>query len=184
MWSKIAHYIIRYRLVWLGVILISTAFMGYEGSKIELSYQFARILPANDPIEKEYQDFRKLFGEDGGVMVIGWQDEGLFELNKFKDWNELSQQIKATEGIKNVLSLGSLYKVLRNDSLSQFDFSPIMKQLPATQAEMDSLKKEVINLPFYEGLLFNKTSGSIRAAVYLKKEIVNTAQRKDFIIKK
>jgi predicted RND superfamily exporter protein len=177
MWSKIAHYIIRYRLVWLGVILISTAFMGYEGSKIELSYQFARILPANDPIEKEYQDFRKLFGEDGGVMVIGWQDEGLFELNKFKDWHELSQQIKATEGIKNVLSLGSLYKVLRNDSLSQFDFSPIMKQLPATQAEMDSLKKEVINLPFYEGLVFNSETNSTLILITFNDKALNSSRR-------
>ena len=137
MWSKIADYIIRYRFVWIGIIFVSTAYMGYEGSKIELSYQFARILPANDPVEKEYQDFRKLFGEDGGIMVIGWQDPNLFEVNKFSDWHKLAQQIKETEGIKNVLSLGNLYKAVRNDSLSQFDFVPILKQLPTTQAQMD-----------------------------------------------
>lgn len=177
MWSKIAQGIIRYRLIWLGLILALTVFMGYEGSKIELSYQFARILPANDPVEKEYQDFRKLFGEDGGVMVIGWQDKGLFELNKFNDWHQLSQQIKATEGIKNVLSLGSVYKVVRNDSLRQFDFVPVMKALPRTQVEMDSLKKQVLNLPFYEGLVFNSETNSTLILITFNDKALNSSRR-------
>lgn len=177
MWSKIAQGIIRYRLIWLGLILALTVFMGYEGSKIELSYQFARILPANDPVEKEYQDFRKLFGEDGGVMVIGWQDKGLFELNKFNDWHQLSQQIKATEGIKNVLSLGSVYKVVRNDSLRQFDFVPVMKELPRTQVEMDSLKKQVLNLPFYEGLVFNSETNSTLILITFNDKALNSSRR-------
>ena len=124
MWNKIATYIIRYRLLWVALVLISTVFMAYEANKIELSYQFARILPSNDPVEKEYQDFRKLFGEDGSVMVIGWQDPQLFQVDKFSDWCKLSQRIKETEGIKSVLSLANVYKAVRNDSLRQFDFSP------------------------------------------------------------
>ncbi len=177
MWSKIAHYIIRYRLAWVAFILISTAFMGYEGSKIELSYQFARILPSNDPTEKEYQDFRKLFGEDGGVMVIGWQDPNLFELNKFKDWYGLAQKIKETTGIKNVLSLGHLYKVVRNDSLSRFDFSPILQKAPTTQAEMDSLKKGVMNLPFYEGLVLNSKTNATLILVTFNEKALNSSRR-------
>ena len=39
-------------------------------------------------------------------------------------------------------------------------------------------------MPFYEGLLFNKKSGSIRSAVYMDKKIVNTAARKDYILDK
>jgi hypothetical protein len=36
-------------------------------------------------------------------------------------------------------------------------------------------------MPF-EGLLFNKKNGTIRSAIYLDKEIVNTAHRKDYIV--
>ncbi|MEZ4904424.1 MAG: hypothetical protein R2822_23085 [Spirosomataceae bacterium] len=92
MWNKIAKYIIRYRLLWVALIAASTAFMAYEGSKIELSYNFVRILPSTDPIEKEYQDFRQRFGEDGGVMVIGWQDANVFQSDKFGDWYQLAQK--------------------------------------------------------------------------------------------
>ena len=38
------------------------------------------------------------------------------------------------------------------------------------------------NLPFYEGLLFNKQSGSVRSAIYINKKLVNTAERKTFIL--
>jgi predicted RND superfamily exporter protein len=172
MWNKIATYIIRYRLMWVALVLVSTVFMAFEASKIELSYNFARILPANDPVEKEYQDFRKLFGEDGSVMVIGWQDPDLFEVNKFRDWCKLSQEIKQSPGIKNVLSLANLNRILRNDSLTQFDFDPVIKKLPATQAEADSIRKEIANLPVYEGLVINsKTNATLIVVTFNDKEL-------------
>jgi predicted RND superfamily exporter protein len=172
MWNKIASCIIRYRLMWVALVFVSTVFMAYEASKIELSYQFARILPSSDPIEKEYQDFRKLFGEDGSVMVIGWQAPEMFEINKFRDWCKLSNKIKESEGIKNVLSLGSVYKIIRNDSLNQFDFEPVVKQIPSTQAEADSIKKEIANLPIYEGLVLNsKTNATLLVVTFNDKEL-------------
>jgi uncharacterized protein len=177
MWNKIATYIIRYRLLWVGLVLISTVFMAYEASKIELSYQFARILPSTDPIEKEYQDFRKLFGEDGSVMVIGWQDPGLFELNKFRDWCKLSQKIKEKAGIKNVLSLANLSKLVRNDSLSRFDLEPVIKQIPSTQAEADSIRKEILNLPVYEGLVLNSKSNATLIVITFNDKELNSKSR-------
>ncbi|MFN3380248.1 MAG: efflux RND transporter permease subunit [Runella zeae] len=177
MWHKIADFIIRFRLILVAIVVLSTAFMAYEGSKIELSYQMARILPPNDPTEKEYQDFRKIFGEDGSVMVIGWEDSKMFEINKFRDWTNLAQRIKDTKGIKNVMSLGHLYKVVRNDSLSRFDFVPLLKGLPTTQAEADSVKKQVGDLPFYEGLVLNsKTNATLIVITFNEKEL-NSSRR-------
>jgi predicted RND superfamily exporter protein len=177
MWNKIATYIIRYRLAWVALVFVSTIFMAFEASKIELSYNFARILPSNDPVEKEYQDFRKLFGEDGSVMVIGWQDPQLFEVNKFRDWCKLSQEIKATPGIKNVLSLANVNKIVRNDSLTRFDFEPVIKQIPSTQAEADSIKKQIANLPFYEGLILNSKSNATLIIVTFNDKALNSKRR-------
>ena len=54
-----------------------------------------------------------------------------------------------------------------------------------TEYEIEKIKYELFNqLPFYEGLLYNKQTGSIRSAIYLNKKIVNTAARKTFIIEK
>jgi uncharacterized protein len=173
MWNKIAAHIIRYRLLWVGLVVISTAFMAYEASKIELSYQFARILPSTDPVEKEYQEFRKLFGEDGSIMVIGWQDStGLFQADKFHDWCTLSQNIKNKQGIKAVLSLANLSKLVKNDSLHRFDIIPVFKTIPTTQADVDSVKKQIENLPVYEGLVLNsKTNATLIVVTFNDKEL-------------
>jgi predicted RND superfamily exporter protein len=37
-------------------------------------------------------------------------------------------------------------------------------------------------MPFYEGLLFNKKTGTIRAAIYMDKAIVNTPERKEYVL--
>jgi predicted RND superfamily exporter protein len=177
MWNKIATDIIRYRIVWVVLVLVSTLFMAYQANKIELSYQFARILPSTDPVEKEYQEFRKLFGEDGSVMVIGWQDPQLFEVNKFHDWCKLTQRIRETDGIKSVLSLANLQKAVRNDSLHQFDFRPVIKQIPTTQTEVDSIKKEILNLPIYEGLVLNTESNATLIVITFNDKELNSKSR-------
>ena len=62
MWNRIADFVIKYRL-WL-IILISliTVVMGYYASKVEMSYDFARTVPLDDPDMIELEKFRAQFG--------------------------------------------------------------------------------------------------------------------------
>jgi predicted RND superfamily exporter protein len=53
--------------------LAATGIMGYYASKVELSYEFTNAIPTDNQKYIEYQDFRKQFGEDGNLMVIGVQ---------------------------------------------------------------------------------------------------------------
>ena len=78
---------------------------------MELSYEFAKILPDDDSTFIAYQKFKKQFGEDGSVMVIGFADKDLFKYEKFKDWYELSNNLKKIKGVKEVLSLPLVYNV-------------------------------------------------------------------------
>ena len=76
-------------------------------------------------------------------------------------------------------------KKLQKDTLAEkFELVPLINQNQTVNpAYLQKIKFELFNnLPFYEGLLFNKKSGSIRSAIYLKKSIVNTAERKTFIL--
>ena len=50
-------------------------------------------------------------------------------------------------------------------------------------AEIDTLQQELFQkYPFYDNFLFNKETRTIRTAIYLNKDIVNTAARKDFVV--
>jgi uncharacterized protein len=177
MWASIAKIILQNRITWIVLIAVSTLFMGYQGSRIELSYELSRVLPANDPTEVAYQHFRQQFGQDGSVMVIGWQDDRLFQLNQFQGWHRLTNEIKGLEGIKDVLSMANVYNVVRNDSLSRFDFEPVMKSPPTSQAELDSLKDQLLALPFYDGLLYNSKTGATLMAVTFDQKTINSRSR-------
>jgi predicted RND superfamily exporter protein len=89
MWSRIAQFIIRYRLPSIVVIGIVTVFMGYHASHIELSREFARTVPPEDPDMIYFNQFRERFGEDGNVVALGILDSAIYKLEKN---NKLNQQ--------------------------------------------------------------------------------------------
>ena len=177
MWSALSSLILRNRIVFLSVLIAITAFFGYEATKIELSYQYARTLPEEDQALIDYDKFKEIYGEDGSVMVIGFSDPDLYRLEKFNDWYELGEKIKSIEGIQDVLDETRLYDIRRNDSLSKFEFIPVLKEKPATQAELDSVKEKIRSLPFYEGLVFNSDSNATLMAITFDKKNLNSKNR-------
>src|SRR6478752_2730347 len=126
MWNYFSGVLLRHKLAFTLALLAVTGFMVYETSKIELSYDFAKILPDDDSSYVEYVRFKKQFGEDGNVMVIGFEDKDLFRLNKINDWYRLTDSIRGIQGIKGVMSITSLYKIVKNDSLEKFEFHPLL----------------------------------------------------------
>jgi predicted RND superfamily exporter protein len=181
MWRKFSGLLLRNKLVFTLAVVLATVFIGYEASKMELSYEFAKILPENDPTFIEYQNFKKQFGEDGNVMVLGFEDKNFFTLNKFNDWYHLSKAIKIINGIKEVLSVPTAYKLALNDSLSKFEFTPLITRIPRTQQDVDSIKIEVEKLKFYEGIIYNKETGATLMAITFNKTSLNSKRRLDIV---
>jgi hypothetical protein len=181
MWRSFASLLLRNKGVFTGVILLLTVFMAYETYKMELSYEFAKILPDDDSTFIAYQKFKKQFGEDGSVMVIGFTDKDLFKYEKFKDWYELSNNLKKIKGVKEVFSLPLVYNVIKNDSLEKFEFKQVIQQSFNNQNELDSIKAIIQNLPFYEGLIYNKETGANLAAITFNKKDLDSKRRLDMV---
>lgn len=177
MWTLIIRLILRNRLTNLLVIGLITVFMGWQGSKVQMSYEFARMLPASDTASVIYDRFKETFGQDGAVMFVGLQDERLFELEHFQAWHMLTEKVRAIEGVEEVVSVSRMYHLIRNDSLRKFDFKPVMEKLPETQAELDSLKNVIYNLPFYDGLLYNSETDVSMMMITLDNKVLNTKNR-------
>ncbi|MBI3500694.1 MAG: MMPL family transporter [Bacteroidetes bacterium] len=177
MWQKLSALILRNRIAFLVGLGLLTIFFGWRAYNIELSYSYARALPEKDTANIEYEQFKKLYGEDGSVMVLGFSDNDFFTLKKFNGWYDLGQKIKSIAGIKDVLSVATLYDMKRNDSLSRFDFIPLLKEKPQTQNELDSIHRKILSLPFYEGLIFNSDSNATLMAITFDKEHLNSKDR-------
>jgi hydrophobe/amphiphile efflux-3 (HAE3) family protein len=177
MWSTIARLILRNRPFVLLLIAVVTVLMGHRASKVEVRYDFASLLPANDPDLMVYMDFKEQFGEDGAMMVIGTQQPDLFTLETFQAWYDLGQELKALEGIDQVISVARCMNIERNDSLKRFDFLPLVKQRPTTQAEVDSIRAVLERLPFYKKVLWDSGSMSFVMALTMSPEYLDSKKR-------
>ncbi len=181
MWDKLSFLILRKRMTFVVVLTICTAVMIFGALNIQLSFEFARILPKTDPAYKTYEAFKDRFGEDGNVLVIGFEDPDMFRLQKFQGWYDLSMDIKKIDGVKEVLSLANLYSIERNDSLQKFEFNPIVQSRPEDQATVDSIAKVIHSLPFYEGLAYSKETNTTLMAVTFERKDLNSSHRLNMV---
>ncbi len=181
MWKYFSGLLLRNKVIFTTVVLLISAIMGYQTSKVELSYDFAQILPDTDSTFIEYQNFKKHFGEDGNVMVMGFEDKNLFQYQKFNDWYELSKTIKNIQGIKDLMSVPTTFKFVLNDSLQRFDFVPLIKHPIKNQQDVDSIKADFLNLPFYEGIIYNKETGANVMAITFTKKDLNSKRRLEIV---
>src|SRR5882672_584003 len=104
MWDKIAAFIIRFRLLLIVGIGLVTILMGYYATKVEMSYDLARTVPADDPEMIFLQQFKKQFGEDANIIGVGLQDSTIYSLQNFNQFRQLNKSIKKIAGINNLLS--------------------------------------------------------------------------------
>jgi predicted RND superfamily exporter protein len=183
-WEYIARLILTYRITILIAIVVLTIFLGFQWRNLSMTYTEANLLPKKHLVNQQYDDFLTKFGEEGNLIVIGFQDPKFFTPKAFAEWNELMSGLKSSKNVELVVSVSDLKKLQKDTLAQKFELVPLIDTNKIkSQAYLQKIKSELFNnLPFYEGLLYNKKSGSIRSAVYLKKNIVNTAERKTFII--
>jgi len=65
MWLKVSSIILRNKILLLSILAVITVFLGYHAHKVEMSYEYASLLPKKDQAFKDYQQFVEVFGEEG-----------------------------------------------------------------------------------------------------------------------
>ncbi|MHA8055182.1 efflux RND transporter permease subunit [Aquirufa nivalisilvae] len=154
-WDWIGSNILKHKIAILFVLALLTVGLIYKASQIQLSYELAKILPKTDERFQLYEGFKKKYGEDGNVMVIGLENPQLFTPTEFDAWKKLSQDIKQLAGIKNILSLSNLPEVYIDSTDKKFKTRTIWNaNLPTTQERLDTLKSKISRLPIFTNFLY------------------------------
>ena len=181
-WTRVSRLILKGRYVVLIIIAAFTYFLASQMQYMRFSYTEANLLPKDHKINVEYDKFLELFGEEGNLIILATSDSTVFTPQKFNAWNNLSKKFDSFPEIDFTVAIGDIKKLKKNQEAQKFDVEPLYNKTPETLEEVLKIKTELFeNLPFFDNFLFNKKSGTIRTVVYLKKEIVNTPARKDFI---
>tara|TARA_R110002167_G_scaffold304613_5_gene508859 strand:+ start:201 stop:2603 length:2403 start_codon:yes stop_codon:yes gene_type:complete len=182
-WAKTASIILRNRIMILILIAAVTVFLGMQWDKMRFSNSQAVLLPDDHPVIMEYQSFLKQFGEEGNTIVFAVKDTALFTPENFNRWNKLSKQLSAFPEVDFVLSTDNLQELVKDNDKQEFVMRPLIQKEPGTRQEIKTLTQHLFNdLPFYDNLIYNRETGTIRTIINLDKEIINTTVRKDFIL--
>jgi len=177
MWKNLAKWIIRNRLTLLISLFIVTITMLFFALKVQLSYDFARAIPVDNPKYKEYLEFKQKFGEDGNLLTIGFVKEDLFNVDFFNKLIDFQNDLKKTSGVEDIISVSTAINLVKDIETQKLIPVPLFKGKLSSQAELDSLKTVFFNLPFYKGLMYNPDSKAWLIGVRLAKGIISSKQR-------
>ena len=177
MWGSLARFILKNRWVLLTLLLLTTVFMGYHASKVQLSYEFTRAIPTDNPKYTDYQDFRKKFGEDGNLMVVGVQTDKFFDAAFFNDYAALVSSIKKVGSVEDVLSVPFATNLVKDTVGDKLAAVPVFPATPVSQQQLDTASAVFGSLPFYNGLLYNASTRSYLMGIRINKEVLNSKRR-------
>lgn len=176
-WAKVASKILRNRwsiAIFIGVV---TLFMAWQVPKLEIDYGYSGMLPETDSVSIKLLEFNKVFGEEGGLFLFGFQDPDFFTVEKFNSFNELKREIGKIEGIKNVLSVYDAINLRKNPEKKTFDTYSIFPEKMDSQQQLDSLAGEFRSLPIYKDLVYSDSSHTYLMVMTLADNQINSKAR-------
>ncbi|WP_143309803.1 efflux RND transporter permease subunit [Chitinophaga vietnamensis] len=177
MWQRLAGFVLKYRLPLLILLLISTGVMAWFASKVQLSYDYVATIPHDNPKFLEFQQFKKKFGEDGNMMVLGVQTDKFFDAGFFNDYVQLNKDIKNIKAVENILSVPLAINLVKNDSTKKLEANLLFRGDLSQQSVIDSLKNTFNSLLFYKGLLYNAETHAYLMAIYVNRDVFNSPKR-------
>ncbi|KJD35167.1 transporter [Tamlana sedimentorum] len=182
-WDVIARLILRNKIIILVSIVIVTFLFSTKWKNMRFSNTEANLLPDEHAVNITYNNFLKIFGEEGNLIILGVKDSSLFTVEKINAWNKLAETFKKYDEVETVVAIKDLQKLIKDSENQKFKLQPFINDSIVSLAQIETLQEELFKkYPFYDNFLFNSESKTVRTAIYLKKEIVNTSARKNFVL--
>ena len=181
-WGTVANLILRNRLLILITISVMTLLLASQWQNMRFTFTEANLLPDTHPENIQYEDFIKTFGEEGNLIVIALKDDNFFTEEIFNEWVELNNEINKFSEIDFTISTNNVQELIKDENQKKFILRNLLPNKKIDAVALEKFKQNLlIELPFYKNILYSNDGKSIRSAIYMNKDIVNTSRRKDFI---
>ncbi|GGG54701.1 transporter [Croceivirga lutea] len=182
-WTVTARIILRNRILILLIIAGITVLMGLQWKNMRFSNTEMSVLPNDHPSIIDYNSFVNIFGQEDNAIVIAVSDSLLYSEANFNLWNRLSKQFQAVPEVDYVVSTDNLEELVKNEQSNSFTLQKLIPEGQLNQQQIDDMKKHLFEeLPFYENLLFNPETSSLRTILYMDRDLLNEQVRNEFIL--
>lgn len=177
MWKSLGEGIIRYRVIFIVILLAITAFFGWHASKVKLSYEFSKAIPTDNEKYISYQKFLKQFGNEGNLLVAGIQTPKFFDSTVFADYRRMHEAIAKVKGVESVLSPVSAITLHKEPETEKLLALSIFND----STSIDSSRDVFLNLPFYEGLLHNSETNAWLMGIKIHNSVLASSARTEVV---
>ncbi|MXV37754.1 MMPL family transporter [Flavobacteriaceae bacterium Ap0902] len=183
MWKKIASLILRNRVgILIGLItfmLVCLVCIFTWGVRFTTSN--AQLLPSSDPVMQDFNHFQETFGSEANMIVIGYEDERMGQVENLMQWEDLLKDIQEIPGIEGIFSMNEAKKLVRDTMNGGFKIENIISE--SQQTDWNLMRNEIRKFPFYESLLFNKDNEAMQVVVYMDPGIIDSEERVKDVVK-
>ena len=181
-WQVVSRFILKQRIFILIVLAAVTILLGSKIQNIKFSHSEANLLPSDHEENIKYDNFLKIFGEEGNMIILAIDDPNLFHVENFNKWNEFSNKLDSFPEVEFTVSIGDIKTLKKDKKNERFYVESLYDKDPVNDEQVLEIKTELFdNLPFFDNFLFNKNTGTIRTVIYLEQAIVNTKIRERFV---
>ncbi len=177
--KKITEKILKYRIVFLTIIILTTLFFGYFIKNLKVNADFLSYLPKDDPTAVLFNKVGETFG--GNYMgIIAISDTNIFNKEVLETIQSISDTLSQAPGIASVNSLTNIIDVKTQDGMVQID--NLISDIPETRNKLDSLKNYTLSKDLYKNVLVSEDASTSIIAVKFQqgwKEMVDTTLSSD-----
>lgn len=155
--------------------------MGYYASRVQMSYDFARTVPLDDPDMVMLNRFKAQFGEDGNIIAVGVKDSALYQLENFESYRKLIREVRTIAGVNEVIALPVMKIIMKDTVEDKFFLANAFPDTINATKELDSLLNKALDQKFYMGQLVNTGNGATMMLISVQKEVMNSSKREALI---
>ena len=145
--KKFAEIVLRYRLIFTGIIIAVTILFGYYMLKIEIKTDYDDQLPRGHPFMEVHKKYRDKLGGSHMVMVmLKVRDGDVFNIPTLKKIEYIQKYLDSLPGVNHyqVISLASpKVKQVIVTSGGGLLFTAIMPEAPKNKKEVEKLERAV-----------------------------------------
>ncbi len=148
--TRFAESIARQRWSIIATIILLTIFFGFQIKNLHINADIISSLPDDDPVAKLYKDIGTEFGgNDMGMIVL--ETSNIFDKEVIEQVKQITDSVRYTQGISSVTSLTNILDIKSTEDGIEISKLVDEYDLPATQAEFDSLKNYIFSKEMYRG---------------------------------
>jgi len=154
MWERVGEFLLKYRKGVIAFWVLYIGAMAFAGRSVDISYEFAKMLPSTDSVFTTYMDFHDDFVESGNAIVLAAKDDAFFTPSVLNSWRDMALRFEKEEEVVGVLSLHNAVDLyLGDEEGAEMETTTIMDGRVDSPKEAFAIRDHYEALPIYHGLL-------------------------------